>query len=185
LFVQDPDRAFDQYLVSLAQGGSREAFERLARRWSPRLLRFAARTIGRSDHVRDIVQETWIAVIRGIRRLRDPASFPAWIYGIAHRRCVDYLRGNQRRQRLASGMAREPEATADAHAGGIESTFQANRDLATAMGRLGDEQRVVIQLFYGEELGIGEIASVLSIPPGTVKSRLFHARQTLRKITGE
>src|SRR5918995_2356062 len=98
-----PGRSLDEYLVSLSQAGSSEALDGLARRWTPRLLRYAARVLGGSDSAeaaRDVVQETWIGAIRGLRGLRDPAQFPAWIYGIATRKCADAIRANTRRRRL-------------------------------------------------------------------------------------
>ena len=94
---QTPERAFDEYLVSLSQAGSTEALDGLARRWTPRLLRYAARVLGGSgdaaESAGDVVQDTWVGVIRGLRGLRDPAQFPAWIYGIATRKCADAILG--------------------------------------------------------------------------------------------
>src|SRR5918995_4013567 len=111
-----PGRSLDEYLVSLSQAGSSEALDGLARRWTPRLLRYAARVLGGSDAAeaaRDVVQETWIGAIRGLRGLRDPAQFPAWIYGIATRKCADAIRANRRRRRLdtqsaAGGSRQDP-----------------------------------------------------------------------------
>src|SRR6185295_9763582 len=92
------ERALDGYLIALIRGGSREAFDRLARRWTPKLVRYATRVLGHPDVARDAVQETWIGVIRGLSRLDDAAQFPAWIYGIAHRKCVDGIRLAQRKR---------------------------------------------------------------------------------------
>jgi len=76
-----PGRALDEYLVSLSQAGSIEALDGLARRWTPRLLRYVVRVLGGSgeaaEAARDVVQETWVGAIRGLRGLRDPAQFPA------------------------------------------------------------------------------------------------------------
>jgi RNA polymerase sigma-70 factor (ECF subfamily) len=177
----EPDQVLDQYLVTLAQGGSRDAFERLARRWTPRLLRFAARTIGQSDAARDVIQEAWIGAIRGLNALEDSASFPAWMYGIVHRKCVDALRVNERRRKLADRVRREMDAVGP----GTTSALNKELDLAPALASLSDEQRQVVGLFYGEDLSVAEIATVLSVPVGTVKSRLFHARELLRKQSGE
>lgn len=177
----EPDRILDQYLVTLAQAGSRDAIERLARRWTPRLLRFATRTVGRSELARDIVQETWLGVIRGLKALVDPSSFPAWIYGIAHRKCIDAIRVKQRWRKLTDQVQREVGVAVDSATSVTGETL----DLATAIGRLNDEQRSVVALFYGEDLSVVEIAEILSVPAGTVKSRLFHARETLKKLLGE
>jgi RNA polymerase sigma factor (sigma-70 family) len=116
---RDLERALDEYLVSLSQAGSIEALDRLARRWTPRVLRYATRVLGGSgdavETARDVVQDTWIGVIRGLRGLRDPAQFPAWIYGIATRKCADTIRKRKRRRRLDADVvavdAREPVAS--------------------------------------------------------------------------
>lgn len=67
----EAERALDGNLIALAQGGSREAFDRLAHRWTPKLVRYASRVMGRPEVARDIVQETWIAAIRGLKRLSN------------------------------------------------------------------------------------------------------------------
>ena len=177
---ETPERAFDEYLVVLSQAGSVEAFEGLARRWTPRLRRYAARMLGGSvesaEAARDVVQETWVGAIRGLRGLRDPAQFPAWIYGIATRKCADLIRANTLRRRLDAAVA----------AAGLDGqraspTPESQIDLAIAVRGLPPTHRAVLHLFYREEFKVEEIASVLGIPAGTVKSRLHHARLALKR----
>jgi RNA polymerase sigma-70 factor, ECF subfamily len=173
-----PERALDEYLVSLSQSGSSEALDGLARRWTPRLLRYAARLLGGRDSAeaaRDVVQETWIGAIRGLRGLRDPAQFPAWIYGIATRKCADAIRANIRRRRLDWEAAGESSRTVE------NLTSDSQIDLANGIRRLPPIHRAVVHLLYREELSVDEIAAVLGIPAGTVKSRLHHARDTLKR----
>ena len=174
-----PGRSLDEYLVSLSQAGSCEALDGLARRWTPRLLRYAARVLGGSDSAeaaRDVVQETWIGAIRGLRGLRDPAQFPAWIYGIATRKCADAIRAKTRRRRF------DAQETAGESFRPVESpTTEQQIDLTTAIRELPPMHRAVVHLFYREELSVEEIASVLGIPTGTVKSRLHHARDALKR----
>jgi len=115
--ADDAGRALDEYLVSLSQSGSVEALDGLARRWTPRLLRYAARVLGSSadssDVARDIVQDTWVGVIRGLRGLQDTRQFPAWIYGIATRKCVDEIRTRTRRRQFDAAVASESPAAAN------------------------------------------------------------------------
>ncbi len=174
-----PGRALDEYLVSLSQAGSTEALDGLTRRWTPRLLRYAARVLGGSDGAeaaRDVVQETWIGAIRGLRGLRDPAQFSAWIYGIATRKCADSIRANTRRRRL------DAQVTAEERSRPVENpTSVQHIDLTTAIRELPPIHRAVVHLFYREELSVDEIASVLGIPAGTVKSRLHHARDAIKR----
>ena len=145
------------------------------------MLRYAARVLGGADAAeaaRDVVQETWIGAIRGMRGLRDPAQFPAWIYGIATRKCADAIRANTRRRRLDAQAAAESS-------GPVENlTSEQHIDLATAIRGLPPIHRAVVHLFYREELSVEEIATVLGIPAGTVKSRLHHARDALKRLLG-
>lgn len=177
-----PERLLDQYLVVMAQAGSSEALDGLARRWTPRLLRYAARVLGSSadgpESARDVVQETWVGAIRGLRRLRDPAQFPAWIYGIATRKCTDTVRSNIRRREL-----RVRTASANVAERPLQNAAEDDRmDLAAGIRALPPEQRSVVHLFYREELTIDEIAVALAVPAGTVKSRLHHARAVLKRF---
>jgi RNA polymerase sigma-70 factor (ECF subfamily) len=181
--VDQTGRVLDEYLVSLGQAGSVEALDGLARRWTPRLLRYATRVLGASadsaETARDVVQETWIGAIRGLRGLRDPAQFPAWIYGIATRKCADAIRSNMRRRQLEA-----PAEAGDAARSTASLVSEEQIDLKTAIRELPPIHRAVLHLFYREELSVEEIASVLGIPAGTVKSRLHHAREALRRQVG-
>ncbi|MEO8061576.1 MAG: sigma-70 family RNA polymerase sigma factor [Pseudomonadota bacterium] len=177
------ERAMDGYLIALIRGGSRDGFDQLVRRWTPKLLRYATRVLGRPEPARDVVQETWIGVIRGLKRLDDPAQFPAWLYSIAHRKSIDGIRHAQRQRRLISCVEQESAIAAAGNQRPAEPLE--NSGLTTAIGRLSQEQRDVVHLFYGEDLSIDDIASILALPAGTVKSRLHHARESLKNQLGE
>lgn len=177
---RDTQQALDDYLVLLAQDGSRDAFARLAARWTPRLSAFAARALGSAEAANDVVQDVWESVARGLRRLDDPARFRAWIFAIAARKCTDALRGKYRRTRLAEQAQAMAVEARDA-----ESDANASLDLASALKRLPAEQRLVVSLFYGEDMSVGDIAAATGAQAGTVKSRLFAARKALREFLGE
>jgi RNA polymerase sigma-70 factor, ECF subfamily len=174
-----PDKILDEYLVLTAQAGSRVAMDELARRWTPRLLRHAQHLLGSADLAGDAVQETWLAVLRGLRRLEDPARFPGWVYAIATRRCADAIRGSVRHRAFRDQTQRDPT--------NIETTRSSDDrlDMRSALSRLPSEQAVVMAMFYGADLSVEEIAAALSIPAGTVKSRLHHARETLKTALGK
>lgn len=172
------EHAFDDYLVLLAQGGSREAFARLAARWTPKLLAFASRSLGTTEAARDVVQDTWESAVRGLTQLDDPARFRAWLYAIAARKCADALRGKYRIARIAE----RAQAPAPSNA---EGEANDRLDVSDALKRLPAEQRVAVSLFFGEDMSVAEIAAITGVPDGTVKSRLFAARKALRESLGE
>jgi RNA polymerase sigma-70 factor (ECF subfamily) len=174
------DHALDDYLVLLAQGGSRDAFARLAARWTPKLLAFVARTLGTTEAARDVVQDTWESAVRGLPRLSDPASFRAWIYAIAARKCADALRGKYRSTRIADSAQATAFEEADS-----EALLNDRLDVAAALKRLPTVHRIAASLFFGEGTSVAEIATITGVPAGTVKSRLFAARRALREVFGD
>lgn len=171
---RSPDRILDEYLVLSAQAGSRVALDELARRWTPRLLRHAQHLLGAADQASDAVQDTWLAVLRGLRRLQDPARFPGWVYAIATRRCADAIRGSVRLRAFRDKSEVDP-TNSEPPRGADERL-----DMRDALARLQRDQAVVMAMFYGADLSVEEIATALSIPAGTVKSRLHNARETLK-----
>jgi len=165
----ETDRVYDELLVRLMQSGDRRAGERLAVRWQPRLIRTARRLLRDDDAAMDAVQEAWAGIARGVGKLIDPARFPAWAFGILHRKCADRIRSVQRERRA------EPLAAADPDAAEHLAILQ-------AFDRLSDEHRAAATLFFGEGLTLAEIAAATGVPIGTAKSRLFHARRHLKAV---
>lgn len=170
------EAVLDEYLVLAAQGGSADAFRRLVERWTPMLRRHARRALLDPDAAVDAVQDAWLAIARSLKRLEDPARFGAWAFAITTRRCVDEIRRRQRHRGLTQAVSREVSPA------GVEGWVDPmpGLDLAAALTRLPPDQRLLVSLFYGEGLSVEEIALAHNVPPGTVKSRLFAIRQTLK-----
>lgn len=176
---RDAERIYDEYLVASAQAGDRPSWERLVARWQPRLLRHAWRLTGAHDRAADAVQEAWIEICRGLHRLDDVAAFPAWALRIVTRRC-QRLFALQDRERVATSAWTD---AADDFIGddGSSAEFASDVDrVRAAMECLPPGQRAALALHYLEGLGIAEIAIALDVPPGTVKTRLMHARNKVR-----
>ncbi|MEL6876923.1 MAG: sigma-70 family RNA polymerase sigma factor [Pseudomonadota bacterium] len=170
--AEDASALFDQYLVVLAQSGDREAGERLARRWHPRLARAARRYVGDAHAAEGLAQECWLAIARGIQGLRDPARFAPWAFGILRRKGADEIASNMR-QRTAFADVEAPERA-------IEAAQEDKAAIAQAFARLAPDQRFAAHLHFVEGLTLREIAEAADIPLGTAKSRLFHARRQLK-----
>jgi len=179
------ERAYDAYLVASARLGDRAATSELAARWQPRLLAHAWRLTGDGELARDMAQEAWLEILRGLSRLNDVAASPAWALRILTRRCAKAIRRRQRRRDSEAALAREPAA---ASVDGAETQAHSAdiRALRTAIAELPGPQRAALALFYLEEMSVAEIAVALGLPGGTVKTRLMHARRLLRdKLEGE
>lgn len=177
---RDSERIFDEYLVVSAQAGDRAAWERLVARWQPRLLRHAWRLTGHADRAADLVQDAWVDIWKGLRRLDDAVAFPAWAFRIVTRRCQRGFHDADRERLVLADWAETASESDDAD--GVAS-LDRGIDLARvreAMAALPPTQRAALSLFHLENLGVAEIAIALDVPTGTVKTRLMHARRKLR-----
>ncbi len=179
--ARNEERVLDEYLAASARAGDRTALGALARRWEKRLFRHAWRLAGDIDLARDIAQDAWLDIAKGIARLGDSAAFPAWAFRIVTRRAADAIRKSKRRRAGIAAYAAEPKAMSATD----EVEAQASSaSLATALAALPAEQRAAVALFYLEDLSVAEIAAALGVPAGTVKSRLMLARDKLRHALG-
>ncbi len=167
---------FDELLVTLIQQGDKRALERLHDRWNKRLARAALRYTGDPEVARDLAQECWIGIWKGIKRLRDPARFRSYAFAILHRRGADYLRGAIR-ERANFQAPRDGEAIPEPSHPETQSDSLA---LQQAFAGLPPDQRLAAHLHFVEGLSLREIAEVQDIATGTAKSRLFHARRKLK-----
>jgi RNA polymerase sigma-70 factor (ECF subfamily) len=158
-------------LVLRAQSGDRDAFDALLREIAPPLLRYATRVTGDVGMAEDVVQEALIAIVRKIEWLNDPSLFRPWAYRIASRQAFRALR----KRKVA-----EPIDGLELPFEEITDPWQRERLLAS-VDRLSPASRAVITLHYLEDMPLSEVAAVLELAPGTVKSRLAYGLAQLRK----
>jgi RNA polymerase sigma-70 factor (ECF subfamily) len=171
-------RVLTELLVLRAQAGNDDAVGLLVGLWHERLLRHATRLIGRDDAGQDVTQEAWLDISRGLRRLDDPGSFGPWAYKIVTRCAARWIRREQRRRHVEGQSAAEPTNSRTTQ--NAEKAADSVDAVRVALRRLPADQRTILELRYVEDYGIRQIAEVLGIPAGTVKSRLYQARQELR-----
>ena len=163
----------NELLVIRCQAGDIAAFEQLVDRWQERLWRHAWRLTGDEEAAWDAIQDAWIGISRGLRRLAEPAAFPGWAYQIVSHKCRDWLR-RQRRQRQIDELYR-----AEAHEP-CEPAIEQHGSLRDALAQLSGHDRAILSLRYEDSFSTAQIAAILGIPEGTVKSRLFYARNRLK-----
>lgn len=168
------EHILDELLVIEAQGGSPRALERLAERWTGRLLAAAHHRTRDSDGAWDVVQESWLAICKGLRRLEDPALFGPWSRRIVANKSADWIRARQAGRRTGA-LESDPPARPAPDEGPITR-------LREALRRLPSERRELLALHYSEGLSVAAIAALLKVPEGTVKSRLHHTRLELKEI---
>ncbi len=170
----------DELWVLQCQEGDDDALQALIGRWQPRLTRLAWRLTAEREAVCDIVQESWLAIVRGLKRLDDPARFRAWAYRIVSNKCADWTR----RRVVQRGVAKDLRAAAATSCGDPSDETDSASELARmrdALTKLPDVQRAILSLHYLDGMGVREIARVLDVPEGTVKSRMYHARNGLKQ----
>lgn len=168
-------RIRDELLVLRAQAAP-AGFEELVTRWHSALLRHAVRMTGSEDAANDIVQEGWCAIVRNIHALHEPAAFPRWAFQIVTNKCRDWTRKRNRRHRLLDSYGEEtgncPPVVPPKHSEKLDGALQA----------LDPDLRILVFLYYEESFAVKEIACIVGLKHGTVKSRLHRARQELRRI---
>jgi len=178
--MDDPSRAEKRRaLLALHVAGARlgrtRDFAALVEMAGPRLLAHARRSTDDPETARDTVQDAWAAIARGLHTLRDDRAFLPWALAIVTRAVARDLKRRMRTRFTEAELARaHAEPGADPP------------DLRVAIRELPAGQRAVMDLFYIEGLTVAEVATALDIPPGTVKTRLMHARNGLRALmTGD
>lgn len=173
----------DELLILRYQGGESAALGTLAERWNAKLFRHACRLTRDRELASDALQEAWIAIARGLPRLHDPACFPGWAHRIVANKCRDWIRKLQRRRRLKEQVALEPRDETVATSPGTEPWGDPRMPaLHAALAQLPEDRKVLLSLFYLEQLSVDQIAIALDLPAGTVKSRLFYSRRKLREV---
>lgn len=167
----------DEYLVLSAQQGDRASLNRLLERWQDRLLRLLLSYCHDEAVAWDLLQETLLSIARGLRKLRDPATFRKWVYTLASRRYADYVRREIRRRKATDSLREETQdaPTSPAPTRGIGERVMA------ALNSLPSEDRHLLCRVYLEDLPQKEVATLLGLPTGTIKSRLFNARRKLKQ----
>jgi RNA polymerase sigma-70 factor (ECF subfamily) len=181
------DRDIDQQLVERAQGGDKQAFGLLVSKYQRKLGRLLSRFIRDPGEVEDVAQEAFIKAYRALPSFRGDSAFYTWLYRIGINTAKNYLVAMGRRAPTTTEFdADEAESFEDGDQlrdiNTPESVLASKEITATvqkAMEDLPDELRTAIELREIEGLSYEEIASIMNCPIGTVRSRIFRAREAI------
>lgn len=163
--------------IRRAQRGDREAYAELVAEHYASVYRFCARRLG-PEVAQDAAQETFITAQPAIRGYAGSSTLSTWLFGIANNVCRTLARRRKLEMNTMRGWTETPAPDA-------EGTLVNRESLRVALGKLTTEHREVVLMHEVEGLAYGEIAGVLGIPVGTVKSRLHNAFLQLRRHLGE
>ena len=179
----------DELLIRRAQRGDADAFEQLLLEHQKNVYNLCYRMAGNPDDAMDLSQETFLRAWRCLDQYQFASAFSTWLYRLCSNICIDFLRRRRRQQTVpltfedADGEE-QTYAVPDAQPLPEEQVeLKLTREtLAAAMAQLLPEHRAVVQLRVVNEMSYEQIADVLDIQIGTVKSRLSRARNQLKKI---
>lgn len=173
------DNLSERLLVLRCQTGDAAAYRELIRLFGPRLRYFLAKIAASPDRAEDLAQEVWLDVLRQLPRLQNSAAFKTWLYKIAYGKAMLDLRRRGRLPR-AEADSEQLEQVEDPSENDFSSEDVARVHLA--IDRLRPSLRDVIVLRFMEELTYDEIGLIVQCPVGTVRSRIYYAKQQLRRI---
>ncbi len=184
----DDDQPDDETLVRRTQGGDPGAFDELFRRFSPRVYGLVYNMTGSHEDASDLVQEVFAKAYRSIRGFQGKSSFYTWIHSIGVNMTINFLKKRGRRQQMSlddeeNGLQNDKALGAlveNRDPGREASLNDLKQRLNEAMLKLSHDHRAVVTMFDIQGMPHAEIAQILGVSEGTVRSRLFYAHRQLQ-----
>jgi RNA polymerase sigma-70 factor (ECF subfamily) len=174
----------EQLPVAQARAGEPEAWDTLFRRYQLPLYVYVFELVHNEQTSLDLVQETFIAASKHIAGLRDDEKFGSWLFGIAHQKCIQSWRKQNRNEALRDEIADVPEEFED-DPGKLLIRREQEAQFMNLLNQLPPLQRAVLLLHFVEDFSLVEIADITGAQTGTVKSRMHYAKKALRKLIEE
>ena len=173
-----PDKQLIESALAVVrwQRGDREAFAEIVRLWEQPLLFYLRRLAANEADAWELLQETWLKMVRSLAKLRDPATLPAYLYATARNTALSRMRSR------SWESEQYPEQLADDGAADELGALEDAEQVHHALDILPLAQREALTLFFLQDLSLEEMATLLDVPVGTVKSRLHYAKLAMRKI---
>jgi len=176
--MSQTEKEKDGLLILDYQSGNKMALAALVKRWHRHFCKKAFFIVKDADEAKDVAQDSWRTIIDKLYTINDPYSFSGWAMRIVHTKSIDVLRKRQKDLKEKNSIKLNSYEEDEPY----DEKATLKKKLYLAILELPIDQQEVIRLFYMEELSLNEISKLLKIKSGTIKSRLFHAREKL-KIT--
>ncbi len=179
---QHAEHIINDYLVDKYQDGDKDSLKILIRQFNPSLQKQIYAQTRDKESLDDLVQESWYAIISGLKEVQIRISFEVWALSIARRKAIDWIRQQQRVRKKTQEIYIEEKEKVLPSETELDVILERKARLRIAIDELPQTQRIVLTMFYLENYSVQEISEVLRISSGTVKSRLFNAREHLKEI---
>ena len=166
----------DDVIVSKFKSGDKMALNMLVKKWHIIFCKKAYWIVKDANLAKDIAQESWQIIITKIDKLNEVSSFGSWAMRIVYTKSLDALREQSKERFHKQNLSKNPE-TEDLP---YDENLELKSKLLKAIAELPEQQQTVIKLFYTQEYSLKDISIILKVSTGTVKSRLFHAREKLK-----
>jgi RNA polymerase sigma-70 factor (ECF subfamily) len=175
--------ASDGDLVRAARDGRREAYDELIRRFAAKIGAVCWSKLGRRGPVEDMVQEAFLRGYRALGTLAEPEKFGSWLYGIAVRACLDWLKAKERSQVSfdALGPDKNPDDLLGSQPPPVPEEHDRRRKVLDEVQALPELYRDVVVMFYYKRQSYQEMSAFLGISPAAINARLTKARAMLRE----
>jgi len=191
--MEDAPEPSDQELIARTQAGDPEAFDDLIRRYNPRLYGLVYNMTSNHEDTNDLLQDIFSKAYRSIGGFQGKSSFYTWMHSIAVNMTINFLKKRGRRHTMSlddmdAGVENNPdyiEATTGSDPRREANLTELQKKLNEAMQKLSHEHRAVVTMFDIQGMPHGEIAKILGISQGTVRSRLFYAHRQLQNYLEE
>lgn len=176
----DSEHILDELLALRCRRGDLGAWKDLVGRYERRLLYFIRRLVDAERDAWDVLQQTWTEALRSVASLREPRAVKTWLYRIARNQAISHRRRAGAGPEFESTDPAELDAVPDDAPDESWAAAEAAEHVHAALARISLAHREVLTLHFLEDAPVEEIAAVLNLPAGTVKSRLFYAKRALR-----
>jgi len=191
--VDEPPEISDKELVARSRDGDPDSFDELIIRYSPRLYGLVYNMTSNHEDTNDLMQEIFAKAYRSIKNFRGKSAFYTWIHSIAVNMTINFLKKRGRRFALSlddidSGIQHDPdflEATASSDPRREANLSDLQKKFNDAMQKLSNDHRAVVTMFDIQGMPHAEIAKILKVSEGTVRSRLFYAHRQLQNSLKE
>jgi RNA polymerase sigma-70 factor (ECF subfamily) len=176
-FMHKKKHISDGELVTQYLAGNQQALTTLVQRFHKTFCNHAYWIVKDAEVSKDIAQDSWKQILDKVATLQNPARFKSWALRIVHSKAIDWTREQSKKVQ----QKQDYKVTKSIHELPLQDTSELKQQLKKAIAKLSVSQQQVVRLFYIHELSLREISKTLNISVGTAKSRLYHAREHLKK----